>query len=167
MSAALQLPAICGSAGVEGVWTEVRNKQPRENPKNSSPLPPAPELDASLAFYRKHTESMLRRYLYASMLVGRAPALLRGQVGRGWVSSRPVRSFEDAVIFVLDLEKCLANLNPVDRHLLSRIVLQDYTYSETADMLGIAVRTVAYKFPRALDRLTRLLLDTGLLTLPD
>ena len=169
MSEALQLPTICGSASAESVWTERANPRERENTDHQKPCASAPrlELDASLAFYRKHTESMLRRYLYASMLVGRAPELLRGQVGRGWVSSRPVRSFEDAVIFVLDVEKCLASLDPVDSHLLSRIVLQDYTYSETADMLGLAVRTVAYKFPRALDRLTRLLLDTGLLTLPD
>ena len=34
---------------------------------------------------------------------------------------------------------------------------------ETADMLGMAVRTVVYKFPQALDRLTQLLLDAGLL----
>jgi len=33
-------------------------------------------------------------------------------------------------------------------------------------MLGMAVRTVSYKFPQALDRLTRLLLDAGLLVLP-
>lgn len=109
---------------------------------------------------------MLRRYLYASMLVGRAPELLRGQVGRGWVSSRPIRTFEDAVIFVLDVEKCLKKLNPLDRNLLSRIVLQDYTQLETAEMLGLGVRTIAYKFPQALDRLTQLLIDSGLLTLP-
>lgn len=168
MSAALQLPTICASASVESVWTEGRDKRQREHIKEERPSisAPTPELDASLAFYRKHTESMLRRYLYASMLVGRAPELLRGQVGRGWVSSRPIRSFEDAVIFVLDVEKCLANLIPLDRNLLSRIVLQDYTYAETAEMLGMGVRTVAYKFPRAVDRLTRLLLDSGLLTLP-
>lgn len=109
---------------------------------------------------------MLRRYLYASMLVGRAPELLGGQVGRGWVSSRPIRTFEDAVIFVLDVEKCLTKLDPLDRNLLSRIVLQDYTQLETAEMLGLGVRTIAYKFPQALDRLTQLLIDSGLLTLP-
>ena len=31
---------------------------------------------ANLAFYRKHTESLLRRFLYASMQVGRAPSIL-------------------------------------------------------------------------------------------
>jgi hypothetical protein len=30
----------------------------------------------------------------------------------------------------------------------------------------MSVRTISYKFPRALDRLTERLLDTGLLVLP-
>jgi DNA-directed RNA polymerase specialized sigma24 family protein len=100
------------------------------------------------------------------MQVGRTPSLLADSVGRGWVSSRPVRTFEDAVIFVLDVEACLKKLGALDRQLLSRLVLQEYTHSETAVLLGMAVRTIAYKFPQALDRLTQLLLDAGLLVLP-
>jgi DNA-directed RNA polymerase specialized sigma24 family protein len=109
---------------------------------------------------------MLRRYLYASMQVGRTPSLLGDSVGRGWISSRPVRTFEDAVIFVLDIEACLDKLGPLDRQLLSRIVLQEYTHAETACLLGMGIRTISYKFPQALDRLTQLLLDAGLLVLP-
>jgi hypothetical protein len=170
MSAALQLPVLWGSAGAEAVWTQITEKHQRDGnaPQKRTVPPPssAPEPDASLAFYRKHTESMLRRYLYASMQVGRAPEMLANSVGRGWVSSRPVRTFEDAVIFVLDIERCLDKLSHLDRELLSRIVLQEYTQTETADLLGMAVRTVSYKFPQALDRLTRFLLDSGLLVLP-
>ena len=164
MSAALQLPAIWGAAGAETVWTETKPTQKQ----NAEPAPPAPAatLDTRLAFYRKHTERTLRRYLYASMLVGRAPELLADSIGRGWVSSRPVRSFEDAVIFVLDVEKCLDKLDALDRRILGRIVLQDYTQSEAAQMLGIGARTLSYKFPQALDRLTELLLKSGLLELP-
>ena len=79
---------------------------------------------ANLAFYRKHTESLLRRFLYASMQVGRAPSILGDPVSRGWASSRPIRTFEDAVIFVLDIETCLSKLGSLDRELLSRVVLQ-------------------------------------------
>jgi len=122
--------------------------------------------DVSLAFYRKHTESLLRRYLYASMQVGRAPSILGDPIGRGWVSSRPIRTFEDAVIFVLDVEKCLDRLGALDRQMLSRIVLQEYTQSEAAALLGMSVRAVSYKFPQALDRLTERLLASGLLVLP-
>jgi DNA-directed RNA polymerase specialized sigma24 family protein len=161
MSAALQLPAVWGTAGAETVWIQI-NQRPKLKPRSVGPAP-ASEPNTRLAFYRKHTEKMLRRYLYASMQVGRAPEILAENIGKGWVSSRPIASFEDAVIFVLDVEKCLDKLDSLERQLLSRIVLQDYTQTETADILGMAVRTVIYKFPRALDRLTQLLLDAGLL----
>jgi DNA-directed RNA polymerase specialized sigma24 family protein len=110
---------------------------------------------------------MLRRYLYASMQVGRAPSILGDPVARGWASSRPIRTFEDAVIFVLDIETCLNQLGSLDRQILSRIVIQAYTQAETAQMLGMSARTMSNKFPQALDRLTEKLLESGLLVLPD
>jgi hypothetical protein len=54
----------------------------------------------------------------------------------------------------------------VDRALLSRIGLQEYTREETARLLRVSVRAVSYKYPMALDRLTELLLESGLLILP-
>ncbi len=163
MSAALQVHAIWGAAAQA---SPARIRTVPVTRTAAAQTAPSTEPDACLAFYRKHTESMLRRYLYASMQVGRAPSVLCDSVGRGWVSSRPVRTFEDAVIFVLDIEACLNKLSVLDRQLLSRVVLQEYTQSETAGMLGMAVRTVSYKLPQALDRLTQLLLDAGLLILP-
>jgi DNA-directed RNA polymerase specialized sigma24 family protein len=109
---------------------------------------------------------MLRRYLYASMQVGRAPAILGDPIGRGWVSSRPVHTFEDAVIFVLDVETCLNQLSSLDRQMLCRVVMQEYTQAEAATLLGMSQRAMSYKFPLALDRLTEKLLNTGLLVLP-
>ena len=78
-----------------------------------------------------------------------------------------MRTFEDAVIFVLDIEKCLDKLGWLDRQLLSRIVLQEFTHVETASLMGMSVRAVAYKFPLALDRLTEKLLESDLLILPN
>jgi hypothetical protein len=120
----------------------------------------------SLGFYRRHTESLLRRYLYASMQVGRAPNILGDPIARGWCSSRPIRTFEDAIIFVLDVERCLSQLGSLDRMMLSRIVLQEYTQAEAASLLGMGIRTISYKFPAALDNLTEKLLEAGLLVLP-
>jgi len=166
MSAALQLPVVWGAAAPETICQEIRRRRERAAPApEEAPLSNI-EPTTGLEFYRKHTESILRRYLYASMLVGRTPELLRDSVGRGWASSRPIRSFEDAVIFVLDVESCIKKLNPLDRRLLMGIVLQDYTHAETAEMLGLSLRNVTCKFPVALDRLTRLLLKAGLLVLP-
>jgi hypothetical protein len=120
----------------------------------------------SLGFYRRHTESLMRRYLYASMQVGRAPNILGDPVSRGWCSSRPIRTFEDAVIFVLDVENCLNALGSLDRQMLFRIVIQEYTQAETATLMGMSVRSVCNRYPMATDRLTEKLLKTGLLVLP-
>ena len=166
MSAALQLPMPWSEAGPRAVWKEVRRQREHAEVTPVSAPIRSSEPRTGLAFYRKHTERMLRRYLYASMLVGRTPEMLTDSVGRGWASSRPIRTFEDAVIFVLDVESCLKKLNPLDRKMLTRIVLQDYTHDETADMFGISRRTVSHRFPQALDRLTRLLLDAKVLVLP-
>ena len=175
MSAAFQLATVWGACSQQLPFHEERRNwetRPAEKPRpkpaqvlvaKSAPAEPV----TSLAFYRKHTESMLRRYLYASMQVGRAPSILGDPVGRGWASSRPIRTFEDAVIFVLDLEKCLDQLGSLDRQLLSRIVLQEYTQTEAATLIGMSVRAISYKFPQALDRLTEKLLASGLLVLPN
>jgi DNA-directed RNA polymerase specialized sigma24 family protein len=168
MSAAPQLPMEWEASTAHAVW---RIEQRRWERKPAAPPAATSEKalakpPASLAFYRKHTESLLRRYLYASMLVGRAPSILGDPVARGWASSRPVRTFEDAVIFVLDIENCLSKLGSLDREILSRVVLQEYTQVETAAMLGMSIRAMSYKFPLALDRLTEKVLGAGLLVLP-
>jgi len=158
MSAALQIPSLWGMAQATAVVPLL--------PARHRARAAGRDLLESLAFYRKHTESLLRRYLYASMQVGRAPSVLSDPIARGWVSSRPIRTFEDAVIFVLDIEKCLAELNSFDRQLISRVILQEYTQAEAAVLLGMSVRAISYKFPQALDRLTEKLLDADLLILP-
>jgi len=170
MSAALMLATVWGACNSQlgcledrSTWEQKPAPQPAET-ASAKELSPGPLV--SLAFYRKHTESLLRRYLYASMQVGRAPAILGDPIARGWCSSRPVRTFEDAVIFVLDVEKCLNQLGSLDRQMLSRIVIQEYTQTEAANLLGMSVRAMSYKFPQALDHLTQRLLETGLLLLP-
>jgi DNA-directed RNA polymerase specialized sigma24 family protein len=168
MSAAFQLPMQWETSAAEAAGQIEQRRSKRQSAERQQLglekhgyKPPA-----NLAFYRKHTESLLRRYLYASTQVGRAPSILGDPVGRGWASSRPVRTFEDAVIFVLDIENCLRQLNSLDRELLSRVVLQDYTQEETATILGLGMRTIGYRVPLALDRLTEKLLAVDLLVLP-
>lgn len=170
MSAALQLPMVWGTSSTPDEWPAGRRANGPQAVADSAIVraakTPATKPDASLAFYRKHTERMLRRYLYASMQVGRTPSILGDPIGRGWVSSRPIRTFEDAVIFVLDVERCLDKLGSLDRQMLSRIVLQEYTQAEAASLLGMSVRAISYKYPLALDRLTEKLLESDLLILP-
>jgi DNA-directed RNA polymerase specialized sigma24 family protein len=167
MSAVLQLP-VWEAGTLQAAWQierirAVRRPVVRQGviEEKRQPRPPA-----NLAFYRKHTESLLRRYLYASMQVGRAPSILSDPVSRGWASSRPVRTFEDAMIFVLDIEACLTELGSLDREILGRVVLQEYTQAEAAVLLGMSVRTISNRFPLALDRLTEKVLEAGLLVIP-
>ena len=147
---------------------ETRQAQARQAQlRQPEPTRRSDESQATWAFYRKHTERMLRQYLHASIQVGRSPELLEKSVGRGWGSSRKVKTFEDAVIFVLDIERCLQRMNGADRLLLERVVLQEYTYQEAAELMGLSLRVLARKVPAALDRLTELLVAYRLLVLAE
>ncbi len=177
MSAVLQLPQLwAATSGTSALQPQLlasavhhiqRLRPEALQQMEQGQAEPAAETISTYAFYRKHTENLLRRYLYASMQVGRSPNLLGESVGRGWVSSRRVRTFEDALIFVLDVERCLKKLTNLDRQMISRVLLQEYTQAETAVLLGISVRTVWTKLPQAIDRLTESLVESDLLTLPN
>ncbi len=106
---------------------------------------------------------MLRKYLRMSMEVGRVPSCLPKEMFRGPVTAYRVRSFEDCVIFVHDMERCLEILAPKACDVLTRVALQEYSQQETAVMLGISWRQVARQYGDAVDQLTGLLLARGLL----
>ena len=70
MSAALQLPMLWGVSSPQRAEYEERRRW--DEPAIAPTAKPAAKAPAagpvvSLGFYRKHTESLLRRYLYASM----------------------------------------------------------------------------------------------------
>ena len=116
-----------------------------------------------LAFYRKYTEAMLRRYMRLSMRVGRMPSLLGQDVFRGKMSTYRISSFEDAVIFVHDMERCLQKLDAFSQKLIARVALQEYTQGEAAHLLGVSLRTIVRRYGEALDDLTQILLDRRLM----
>jgi hypothetical protein len=120
--------------------------------------------DPDLWLYRERTIGMLRRYLRISIEVGRLPSLLGREFFRTHVTSYRVSSFEDAVIFVHDVERSLEKLDAFERKLIGRIVLQEYTQEEAARLLQCGRRTVGRRFPEALDRLSETFLAGGLLT---
>lgn len=124
---------------------------------------PAKEMLGGTAFYRRTTEAMLRRYMRASMEMGRTPSLLGTNIFRGRVSSYRLRTFEDCIIFLFDMEKCLQRLDPEAKMLIARITLQEYTYEETAKLTEQSERSVGRKYSKALDQLTDVLLELGLL----
>ena len=137
------------------VWATVSRK-PVQREFEPRPL-------GGLAFYRKRTEILLRRYMSVSMDMGRVPSVMRNLEFRGRGSSYRIRNFEDAVIFVIDVEKCLKSLDGFAQELVARIALQEYTQAETAELMNHGVRTVTRKYAEVLDRLTTLFLDRQLL----
>jgi DNA-directed RNA polymerase specialized sigma24 family protein len=54
----------------------------------------------------------------------------------------------------------------VERELVGRIALQEYTLMETAELTGMSIRTVVRRYSDALDRLTRVFLRLKLLQVP-
>jgi predicted DNA-binding protein (UPF0251 family) len=123
---------------------------------------PAPR--PQIAFYRKYTEAMLRRYTRMSMEVGRVPSMLgRGEIFRAKVSNYRMESFEDVVIFCHDVERCLERLDWTKQELIRRVAIEEYTVQETAALMGLDSETVVRRYARALDGLTRILLQVKLL----
>jgi hypothetical protein len=135
----------------------VPESRPSVVPKSRpAPLP-------EMAFYRKYTEGLLRRYMRMSMSVGRVPSMMGREVFRGQVSSCRVTSFEDVVIFCYDVEKCLKVLNGQEQELIKRIALQSYSQGEACALVGISLRSCVRLYAAALDKLTQVLLDNRLL----
>lgn len=113
--------------------------------------------------YRGRTVAMLRRYLRYSIETGRLPSLLGREFFRAKVTTYTVVTFEDRVIFVHDMEKCLARLDEFSRQLLARHILQEHDRKATARLLHCNEKTVRRLTPLALDVLSEILLDVGLL----
>ena len=138
-------------------------------PTELSPAHASPAIDRKrqqrqeMAIYRRYTEAILRRYLKMSMEAGRAPSLLGREMFRGRVTAYQVHSFEDVVIFVHDVEKCLAELDDEQRYFIDRFALQEYTHDEGTLLTGMTRRTMVRRYEDALDRLSRVLLAKGLL----
>jgi hypothetical protein len=113
--------------------------------------------------YRDRTTSLLLRYLHMSIEVGRLPSILGREFFRAHVTSYRVSTFEDAVIFVHDVERSLQQLDTFSQQLIARVVLQEYTREEAARLLGCASKTVSRRLPQALDMLSEIFLARGIL----
>lgn len=137
----------------EQSWQERRQAELEENR----------ERERERRIYRARTVVMLRRYLRYSMECGRLPSILGSEFFRTQVTSYRVGSFEDRVIFVHDMETCLEKLDEFSRQLIGRHILQEHDRSATARLLHCNEKTVRRFTPIALDMLSEILIDVGLL----
>ena len=106
---------------------------------------------------------MLRRYMRYSIETGRLPSVLGSEFFRAKVTSYRVSTFEDRVIFVHDMERCLEKLDEFSRQLIARHILQEHDRRETARLLQCNEKTVRRMTPLVIDMLSEILLDVGLL----
>lgn len=128
-----------------------------------APPTPAVVISPELAFYRRYTEALLRRYLRCSLEAGKVPSLMGKEMFRSKVSSYRMQSFEDIIIFMHDVERCLARLDEDQQELIARITLQEYSILETANMLRLSPKTVVSRYRAAIDRLTRIFVSVEIL----
>jgi DNA-directed RNA polymerase specialized sigma24 family protein len=113
--------------------------------------------------YRGRTVGMLRRYLRYSIEAGRLPSMLGSEFFRSKVTAYTVVTFEDRVIFVHDMEKCLERLDDFSRQLIARHILQEHDLEATGRLLGCTERTVRTHIPIILDVFREILLEVGLM----
>jgi predicted DNA-binding protein (UPF0251 family) len=121
------------------------------------------EFDQRRRAYRGRTVAMLRRFMRYSLETGRLPSLVGREFFRSKVTQYRVTTFEDRVIFVHDMERCLGRLDEFSRQVLARIVLQEYEQEEAAQLLGCTRRSIYRWLMEALDKLSDILIAAGLL----
>jgi hypothetical protein len=132
-------------------------------PVGAFPIPPGIGSDPTLWLYRDRTIGMLKRYLRLSIEVGRLPSLLGREFFRTRVTSYTVGTFEDAVIFVHDVERALEKLDEFEKKLVAKMVFQEYSQDEAARLLGCGRRTLVRRFPEMIDKLSEIFLKWDLI----
>jgi hypothetical protein len=123
-----------------------------------------PDRNPDLWLYRKRTVGLLRRYMRFSIETGRLPSLVGREFFRAKVTYYTATTFEDRVIFVRDVEKCLNRLEHWDQQLVARIILQEYGQEQAARILHCSRSKVTRRLPEVLDLLSEDFLRVGLLS---
>lgn len=119
--------------------------------------------DPDICMYRDRTVAILLRFFRLSMETGRLPSVLGREFFRTHVTSHSLSSFEDIVIFVHDVERCVDRLEPLSRKLIARVVFQGYTQEEASRLEGYSRRTAIRRYRDAIDQLSEILLRYGIL----
>jgi DNA-directed RNA polymerase specialized sigma24 family protein len=119
--------------------------------------------DPDIWFYRARTVGILRRFFRMSVEMGKLPSILGQEFFRSKVTSHSMSSFEDVVIFVHDVERSVAKLDTFSQQLIGRVILQGFSHEEAGELLGYCRKTVERKLPEALDRLSEVFLEVGIL----
>jgi len=122
-------------------------------------LDPRPEM----VCFRGQTLALVRHFFELSSQLGRLPSLLGREFFRARVSHHAVPSFEEQAVFVRDIDLCIGKLNAEQQEIVSLAGLYDFSQDEVAEMLHISRAAVHLWFVEALDALSEIFLEAGLL----
>lgn len=146
-----------------GIGVEVLVPAPNLSGQEMPAQAESEERNAELWLYRERTIGMLRRYLRFAIEVGRLPSILGRELFRSKITSYRMASFEDAVIFVHDVERALEQLVLFHQQVIATVIFQEYTQEEAAEVLQCGRRTISREFPIAGDCISEIFLIGGLL----
>jgi len=113
--------------------------------------------------YRPYTRALLRRYMRMAVDLGRLPNVLGGLCFRARISAYRLHTFEDTVIFVHDIERAFDRMERQHMEIIAGVILLDYSIPEAALRLGISVQRAERRYAAAVDTLSAILLESGLL----
>jgi len=130
-----------------------------------SPAPPsaAPVARPEMVCFRGQTLALVRHFFELSSQLGRLPSLLGREFFRARVTHHAVPSFEEQAVFIRDVERCLSKLSPEHHQVITLAGLYDFSQEEVAEILHTSRAAVHLCFSEALDSLSELLLQAGLL----
>ncbi len=123
-------------------------------------LDPRPEM----LCFRSQTLAILRHFFELSSQVGRLPSLLCREFFRAKVSHHAIPSFEEQIVFVRDVEMCVARLSDEAAELIQLIGLYDFSRDEIAAMLHRSRSWVNQRVAEAVDSLSEIFLRARILS---
>lgn len=126
-------------------------------------LPFAADPEPETVCFRGQTLAIVRHFFELSCQLGRLPSILGREFFRARVTYRGVPSFEEQVVFVHDVEHALLSLSGEEREILTMVGIYDIDYDDAAAMLRCSRGWISQRYSEALDRLTQIFLDRGLI----
>lgn len=115
------------------------------------------------SFEHCRTMGLLLRFFRTALQLGRMPSLLGREIFRSRAQFQPARAFEDSVVLVCDVERCLGQLEPFDQKILAFCVLEDHSEWHAARCFHCSQAEISRRLGRSLDSLHETFCRTGLL----
>jgi hypothetical protein len=97
--------------------------------------------------------ALLHRFLRTALSIGRLPSLVGREIFRTRAHAGPSSAFEDAVLFVCDIEKCLRALEPLEQRLIAFCVLENRSEWEASREFHASQGFISRHLGHALDSL--------------